>query len=711
VLDSVVVQKSVSADMPGEFGGGTVMLRTKEATDKTFFKAAVGTGFQDGTTFKDGLRYQGGSRDWLGFDRVRELPSAVSSLSIGNAPFRPSEVTPEQREAAGESLAALGLNTRKENTQPNGTLSAAAGTGLELGGQPWSVLGAFRLSNQWEANVERRRQFIIRDEDPVAFQDIRRDVTERQGALSAFINVVGNVAEGHRIQANSMLLRQSTDQAQIDEGFNDNPEEISRSTELEWIENSLISNQLGGEHYFSNFYEITANWQVTDARASRDSPAKRRYRYDQIDGQFQFSNTSDNNQISYEDLDDESRECRASIVLPWLFSENTASNFSLGASILDKDRTSGIRRFLFASQTGLDTSTLRLSPEQIFSAQNIRPGGFELREITRTLDNYVAEQALDALFFNSDWTFGTDWRLAFGVRREKNSQRVSTFDIGSPSSPPIIGSDDQTDWLPSLAGTYIFDEGQQQLRASLTRSLSRPDFREYSPSAFLDPILDIESFGNPDLVPTKIDNLDLRWERYFDGDESISAALFYKRFDKPIERVVIGGTGGILSFENADSATNIGVEVEGFIRLGRFSEKLGDFYASSNVSFIKSDVKLGASGAVQTNRNRALQGQSEYLANIQIGYKPEDSKFDANLLYNVSGPRVSQVGAFGLNDIFEEPFHQLDFTARYKITDLWNFSFRARNLLDQEVEFTRDNLPTRIYQPGREFAVNFEFSF
>ena len=711
VLDSVVVQKSYSADMPGEFGGGTVMLRTKEAGRKPFFKISAGISAVDGTSFASGLRHDGGNRDWLGFDRVRELPIEVSSLTDGRP--LPQNTPPALLEAAGEALAKIGFDTRRENIGPNGNFSASGGTGFEFSnGVRFGLLGAVRNTHGWDTRAESRFRYGRSNAGSFVTSEIERESTERQSDLSGFLNGSLRFNSDHRVQVTSMVLRQTTNQTQIDAGYFDSPDELVQNYELEWVENSLISNQFGGEHLFADVGDLSVNWQVTDARAKRDSPAKRQYVYLLNGGEYRLSLGSDGNQTVYEKLNDASREYRLGLSIPWAMSDESYFTFSSGFGRVERDRESSLRRFVYSARSAsvLGPEIGRLPPNQIFTPQNIGPNGFQLAETTRTLDNYIASQALNSLFLNADWTFGEHWRVVGGVRREDNDQLVSTFDIATPATGRIDAGSKLTKWLPALGATYIFDETQQQIRASYGRSVSRPDFREYSPAPFTDPILDIESSGNPLLAPTQIDNFDLRWERYFDGDESIAAALFYKQFDLPIERVTVAGTGGLLTYENAKKATNVGIEFEGFLRLGRFSPALDSFFASANISGIKSKVELGTAAAVQTSRSRPLQGQSKYLANVQLGYKPETGPWEVTGLYNVAGRRIAQVGAFGFADIYEEPFHQLDLTAKYRIASEWTFGVRLKNIFNESVEFTQSGAPTRLYKPGREIGFNIEWA-
>jgi outer membrane receptor protein involved in Fe transport len=714
VLDSVVIQKSYSADMPGEFGGGTVQLRTKEAVAKPFFKLSLGASIQDGTSFSKGLRNAGGNRDWLGFDRSRELPSELARLTRnGTLPF---STPPAELEAAGDAVARVKFNTRKENLGPNANFGLSGGWSHSFTEEGrFSLIGAMRHSHQWESNEELRRSYGLDGQrEALLLADISREVSERQVALSGLVGASLRLNNNHRFQTTSTVLRQTADQTQIDTGFRDSADAPSQFYELEWTENHLIANQLGGEHLFDGLAGLGLNWQITDARAGRDSPAKRNYTYLLEGTEYRLLLNSSGNQISYENLADKSREYRVTANLPYSVNDSVYLNVSSGFGRVARDRDSSIRRFSFAGN-GLDVisnSVRRLTPDEIFSAANIRPNGYVLSETTRSLDSYVADQTLNSAFLNIDASIGEQWRLLAGARREDNSQFVSTFDVSSPATGRQEAKSDEQRWLPAAALTYIFDETQQQLRLSYGRSVSRPDFREFSPAPFLDPVLDIESFGNVNLLPTTIDNLDLRWELYFDGDESISAALFYKDFDKPIERVSAPATGTVLTYENADAARNLGIETEAFMRLGRFTNGLENYFASANIAWIDSKVELGSAGQVSTSRNRPLQGQSKYLINLQMGYKPlaADNPWEATALYNVAGKRIAQLGDFGRAEIFEEPFHQLDFTARYRFDANWNAAFRLRNLLDETVEYTQAGLMTRRFKPGREFGFSMEWT-
>lgn len=123
VLEGVVVQKTYTPDMPGEFGGGTIQLRTRTIPQQPFFRASVTMGGEQGTTFNDGTRYDGGSDDWSGRDRsaraadptldaVRRAGDVFSGQSFGN----PDGFTPAEIERVGERVASNGRYDKREST-------------------------------------------------------------------------------------------------------------------------------------------------------------------------------------------------------------------------------------------------------------------------------------------------------------------------------------------------------------------------------------------------------------------------------------------------------------------------------------------------------------------------------------------------------------------------------------------------------------------
>jgi TonB-dependent receptor len=734
ILSGVVIQKSFSAEMPGEFGGGTIQLRTKGIPDDFFFKLQVGQGWAEGTTFQDGLRYRGGTQDWTGFDQTRGLPDSIIEANerfgrlLVQTPFSDG-LTPEEIQAIGRDLAGQGFDVTSQKIGTNGSFTLGVGDSFQIG-DDWRVgyVHSTRYSQGWDTtddDVRRKYAFVSEGEPLTPVQDIVRSKTERSIDLSGFLALGVEYGSDHKLTSTTTLVRQTIDTAQIDEGL-DITESISRFFFLEWEENALIAQQFNGEHLFPELMGLGLDWNWTKARATRASPNTREYRYVQLEegGPFSFSTTSDSNAITFSELTDESTSYELNLKLPIVLSDEHTLTVLGGATMLERDRDAEVRRYNFAGSipAGSPPTFREQGLDAILAPGNIGPGGFFVREVSRNSDAYVALQELDAAYLTLDWMWADVMRLSLGVRDESNRQEVRTFSLVNPTQVDSEASIQSSDVLPSASATWFID-ADSQLRLIYAETVSRPDFRELSTSPFIDPLIDTTSIGNPDLVPAAIKNLDLRYEYYFSPTETFSVALFAKDFSNPIERIQSPATGDVVTYDNVPAATLYGIEFDLYKSLDFVDDwswldvswldwvSWREIFVGANYARIESNVELTRETAgISTNLERPLQGQSPYVANLQVGWQPEHGEAEATLLYTVAGRRISEVGVFGIPDVYEEPAGQLDFVFARDLWTDWKLKVRLRNLLDPKVEFTVGEQIRREYRRGREVAVTLEWS-
>ena len=736
VIEAVVVQKTASADLPAEFGGGTVQLRTVSFPPEPMAKLSVSLGYRDDTTTEDGLDYEGSETDWLGFDDgSRDLPESLWEVIAGGVYLRPRSftnpdgLTPEEIEGLGEDLAAGSTYDAGQKTiPPNVGLSGAFGNSFAFGDSGrWGFLTAFKYDNSWaNLNEERREYSAVSGGSGLQLKnEVEVDRTVNQIDTSLFANTGVEFAEGQSIGLSSMLLRQTEDEIRISEGTEEN--QFLRRYSFQWIENQLLSYQAIGSHTLP-IRNWTFDWQYTDATATRQEPNTRRYRRDDDDedGVYLVSTRNDNNDQTWSDLEDNLAHWSIDSTLPLEFGRHALS-LSAGLGDLERDRNAAIRTFTFQGRIPDELRTLTYA--ELFTPEYIGPAGLQLKESTRATDTYVASQALDSVFVNFDLSlFDEKWRLSAGLREEDNRQQVVTNDLSNPEAPPIIGEIDQVDRLPSAAITWAYSQNAQ-IRAAYAESVSRPDFREMSPAPYLDPLLDLVTVGNPRLVTAALKNYDLRWEYYFSPSESFSIAGFYKEFERPIEKTFSsGGSGRIITLQNALAAELTGIELDysqslGWIGNHEWLSWLADFdwgfigpfdwdnyTLSFNYAWIESTVDIDTSLTTQTNPDRPLQGQSPWVVNFQFGYHSPDSPSEWSLLYNEFGERISQAGVLGQPDIYEQPFAQLDFVYKRRFADHWRFGLKLKNLLDSRVEYSQGQETTRSFKPGREVSLELQWN-
>lgn len=726
VLDSVLIQKSYSSDRPGEFAGGTIELRTRGIPDNFFFNLSGKIGGNEGTTFTEGLRYDGGDSDFLGFDDgTRDLPDSLAkAIEGGNVlspqtRFNPEGFSNEEFEQFGEELSGT-WDLKDEYIGPDGRVEMSMGDRFDFGDFSLGYLSAVRWNQQWNVQDEVRREFASSDNELILTKDFDVNRTLRQVQLNGYLAVEASYTENHKLFGKLLALRQSEDEAKIEGGFTDAETNDIKRFQLEWIENQLFTRQAGGEHNFPelfgfDFADLEIDWLYTRSRATRKSPNERRYRYDaNNDGDFFFSRRADSNQTIYGNLVDEDESWRLDVKLPLRLHENFEMALMGGFIDQNRERNSEIRRFDFISfgpdSRNQDVLALQ-SLEDVLSPEFIGANGFQLRESTRSTDNYVATQELFSYYGQVDLNLFDRLRINGGVRWEDNNQIVDTFELFTPENEPLRSQLKKVDMLPGVAATWVISD-QQQLRASWSETISRPDFRELSPAPFTDPVNDRETVGNPDLLQTNITSYDMRWEYYFSPKENFSAGFFWKELSNPIEKVFVPGPGGLLTFQNAEAAEVYGFELELLKNLDFIHPYFEYFYVGGNYTWSESAVTLTAENLLaQTSASRPLQGHSGYVINAQIGYDNPDWGTTATLLYNTSAKRIVEVGLLGAPDKYEQPFNQLDFVYRQRVNDILSFNIRLKNLLDDEVTVKQGDEVTRAYRKGREYSLTLSLNF
>lgn len=714
ILAGILVQKTYSADMPGEFGGGTIQLRTRGVPESRLLRGNLGLGYAQGTTGDDGLRYTGGERDWSGFDDgTRAAPAGLLGPSL------PTEAA--ALEALGEDLADPGWALQSRQLGPNGSSGFTLGDDFNFADSDWRLgyIGSFRYSHSWDSRSEQRRGFsTLASGQLVPLFEFQRDKTERAIDSGLFLSAGLAIGEQHAVTATAFQVRQTVDQAQIDDGLQSSGN-IERQFKIEWVENELTTRQLGGEHSLPALGNLALSWQYTDSSAGRVAPNVREYNFslDEGDDAFYYNGQ---NFIRFDVLDDGAEQGRLDLRWPWQLGAAATLTLQAGVDRVERQRDSSIQRYAYRGgrPNGLTSIDQVLTPDNIFQRGS---QGLRLQRSTQATDAYSAAQVLQASYLATDLQWG-DWRGYLGLRQEANDQEVRTQPLFSASAQPVIGRIDAVDRLPAAALTWAYSAAAQ-LRLGYSETVSRPDFRELSEAPFIDPLLDIRVQGNPNLRPAEIESRDLRWEYYFSPSESLSVAYFEKDFRQPIELVRVPASGELLGIRNADTAQNRGIEIDyyrsfaGMERLGWLPAWLSklpweDLFLGANYARIDSEIDLGSNRGTQTNAQRPLQGQSPYVVNLSLSYLPVDAGIEASLLYNLSGARISQVGDSGLPDIYEQPFDQLDFTLSSALPwDGWKAKLRLRNLLDPEAEFTVGDQTSRRYRKGRELAFSVEWRY
>ena len=726
LLASLQTVKTFSPDQPGGFAGGSVQVFTKDFPEELTMSLSMSSGFNTQATGADGLTYPGGDLDFLGFDDgSRDLPSIVQNRAADvpireRGRFTPLGFTPKEIQEFGQSFSNV-WSPERQSIPINQGYKFSLGNSNKILGKEFGYLGVISYGNSHSYGTQVRNAFRIGLNEtlsPVTSYNVERSGNEVD--WGSVLNTSLRFSPQHLLSIKTLFTHTAEDETRTWEGFNADRNTDMRSFRLRYVERQLFSGQLAGMHDF-NFGapaletteegpeqpDVSMEWRLTYSRASRDEPDTRENIYeDRGDGTYTFRDVTHSGSRFFFDLEDDEYNAR----VDWKIPLGAEGLFKFGGLLRDRARTFDVRRFRFLPADQVD-ATVNLSdpPEILFQTQNIAPRVFELRESTRSTDNYLADHNIYSSYLMLDLPITAKWQVMTGVRLESSDQTVTTYDPFSASGRPLIASLETLDWLPGLNVTYRLTD-RMNLRLAASRTITRPDFRELAPFEFTDFVGGRTILGNPDLERTQIDNFDFRWETFPQIGGILAVSVFYKRFQKPIEQIVQPQAEVRITYENAESANNYGLELEARQNLGILTETLRKFSINTNAALISSQVVLPEDVGIQTSSERPLQGQCPYIVNVSIGFEDPNWGISSAIAYNIFGRRLSEVGNHGAPDVYEQPRGQLDASFSRTVANHFKFSISAKNLIDPYVRYKIGEATYLEYKLGRSFSFGISYN-
>jgi hypothetical protein len=708
LLDSVQVNKSYSADRSAEFAGGLVQIVPLKLPTQPVIDLSYGFSVFSTATGKSVPLSPLGQRDWLGFDDgARELPGGIPDSKVVRQGVYTPDVgySPEEITRFGRLLDNRWRPTLADGA-PGQNWGAVFGNRFGNLGVVASVTHAYK--EQYVA--EQRRFFRIAEGTDL---EAVSDYDMEYGTQRAQLGVVGNLAyqftPNHRLSVENFYTHSGRDEGRVFEGGNTENNFYYRNYRLQFIEEGLASNALSGEHFFQRWGNSRIDWRANSARASRDEPDLRETLYQATlvrnadgtfasSGNFLLADESQSGFRMFNALEDDTID----LAVNWSVFQTLGgrpAHYKFGVNYIDRTRDFASRRFRFVpsvlNKDGAVPVSLALMPEDLFASVNVGTA-FRFNEETRPVDAYDGSQTTTAGYGMVDLGVSNRTRLIVGARVEGFDQQVSSFDPFGLFVRTVSSEIKDTDVFPSVNVVQSL-RPDMNLRASYSTTVNRPEFRELAQFEFTDVVGNRAVRGNPDLDRALIHNVDGRWELFGGGRGVLAASVFYKHFDKPIERVVIAGAQPIVTFQNADNARNFGLELEA----GR--QILPFLFMNANYTFVESTIELlPEQRTVQTSLERPLAGQSKNLFNLMA--EVTVSGFSSRLLFNYFGDRISDVGSNEAPDIVEEGRGSLDLVFSQRFGRL-GVRVTLENVTDSDYLFTQGAEDQRLYRLGRTYAV------
>jgi len=710
MMQGVKVRKSFQADQQGEFAGGVIDMSTWDFSGRPELTVSYGLGYKSNTTFRTGLDYVGGGLDYLAFDDgTRKLPDLVKSAEyklVKKGRFDSKGYTTTELEEFAEAFS-NNWNPTSFNALPNQDVSFSYSDKKQTFGRDLSYLisGVYRLG----ASHKVKHQNIFRSGEGGGVEMMHwydHNEWKQTVTLGGLMNFRYDLSPLHSLSLNGVLNRDLDDEARFYEGWNEDRGKFRRDTRFRFVLQNVATGQLSGRHLLTGLHNASLTWQVTGSKGIRSEPDTREVQYERSEGTdtWYLADESQSGSRIFNDLEEES----SSLDVNWLQPVSPAFNFKVGAAFTDRDRNSEGRFFQFEPQSGRTLYTE--DPESIYSVDNIGRNGILIREATRPTDSYTAMQRVRAVYATTESALTSKLKMVAGVRHESSIQEVTSYELFFVSAPPVVGRIATGDFLPSLTFIYKLNE-RSNLRFAASQTVSRPDFRELSEFEYTDIIGGSAVVGNPNLDRALIRNFDFRYEKAFGSANLISASVFYKSFINPIEVVIQPTSQYRISYENAKSAGNAGVELEAVQSLGEISDILHDWAVSANLTLVESAIYLSDSTrGIQTSDSRPLHGQSPYVFNMNLRYRHPVWRTQVDGFVNMFGKRITEVGSKPLPDVYELPHPSLDVGVRQPININWSCKASVTNILNSKVRFEQGSQPTEEYRNGVGVSLGLSYS-
>lgn len=691
LLANLTVTKTFSPDTPANFAGGALSIETRSFPSKFTLKLRTGVAGNTEASFQEISAYPGGSLDVFGYDDgTRGLPSIIPRYQLAGDPSLPVDQQNEQMTSFDNNW-----ELTPTTAIPSGSLGVTVGNTHTIEKQR---LGYFASVNYGHGYSRRISHIAKVGEDdgmggtlPSTLQ-LTDDRGTRNANLNGLLTGGWTPSPAHNVNFIGLYTHNADISASRITGIDDNTSEIER-TRMRFLEREMRFAQAIGEHGLLGG-KLILGWQGNLSYVAQNEPDTRDLvRSRGEDGRWVINTGSGSSERLFSDLADNGGGGGVDLTIPF-----EPIKFKLGGSFLRSDRYYYARRFHFV----VGGDHIFDEPNVAFAPENADSMLFY--EATLPSDGYVATRDIGAVYAMADVVHWDPLRIVAGARLEQSTLDIgldSRVDLMLEEEPPTRRVDDGI--LPSVNAVYGVTKSTN-LRAAYGMTVARPNFREVAPALYYDYVRRRAIGGNPDLVETRIHNADVRWETFVGDTELVAASLFYKKFVDPIEQTVENaGSGSNVSFANARGATSYGVELEARLNLGRFVAPLHEVSIGANLALIGSQIDL-------MGAERPLQGQSPYVANLDISYDHEETGTQASILFNSFGRRIEEVGTGGAGNVYEEPFHRLDLTVSQKLPRDLKLKLAAANLLNQRAVRTQDGVEIYGYDAGFAVAGSLELS-
>ncbi len=266
LLDNLIIYKTATPDLPGEFAGGVILLNTKEVPEEGFTTFTIGSSYNSQTTGKIFQQSERGKFDWLGFDDgTRALPKSFPSVLEDN----------KDSYAYSKTLTNDWKINRIAAMRPAQNYQFAMARRTSIAGRDFGMIGAITYNNTPKVQFNERNDFNVDKSQLFAYQDIINKENTSAGVLLNFAYYINPL---NKIQFNNTYTNNADQQLTLREGFQYDAGRNDKAYSFFFANTSLLSNQLIGEHALKEG-KMKIKWGLAHNNVDRTVPSYRRVLY------------------------------------------------------------------------------------------------------------------------------------------------------------------------------------------------------------------------------------------------------------------------------------------------------------------------------------------------------------------------------------------------------------------------------------------------
>jgi len=753
LLDNILVYKTFTPNLPGDFTGGYIDVITKTFPTGFMFSAAGSIGYNTQTTFnKNFLTQKRGSLDWLGFDDgTRALPNTVANST--NIPTLQNNNSSNFNSDDAQRLVNMtksfsnSWEQQREAVPFNHSLSMSIGNQFKFKNQSaLGIIGA--LSYQRNYSFYEGGTYGVYQltgmYDNVSNLTSNLNLADSKGTedvlWGAMLSVAYKIKPSHVITFMAMHNQSATTTTRFLEGTkDDDKDELFQTQSSRFLERGLTTFQLGGKHTFLKFKNFKIDWKSSYARSSQKDPDLRYFtnRYDEEYDIYKIKPSSDRTPSRfYRNMAQGNWSNKIDLTLPlnhWASNVKDKIKIKAGFAHAQKDRTFKENRYSFENQQTnfAGDITTYFAPNNTISLDNTENiyanngAGVYMVNALDSANLYDASQTLFAGYGMVELPIIDKLSLVAGARVEYTTVRLKSYSSKVLHTYPKLDGQQNIlsniDVLPSVSLNFEATP-KMKIRAAYSRTLARPSFRELAPFTSFDVEGGYAFVGNPDLQRSTSDNADFRWEFFPSSKEIFSVSGFYKGFTNPIERTFNPkALNPEITYRNVGKAFLAGFEVEARKNLGFITPALADLSIGANFSYIYSQTTIDEQELLAiraehptASNTREMYGQSPYSLNALISYKNDSLGLSANLVFNVSGPKISFISIGGTPNTYVQPRPSLNFNISKTVVKGLSIKFAVNNILmspyRESIDFKGQSYDVSYYEPGMNFSLGIKYN-